>query len=91
MIAMTLCKFRPKRTYDAQFIIDKFDAQGLVKRLHEKVAELGENGELSTMYYVGALTILQVLFKYAEVDGMVDYPTDLLGLFERALGDNDKE
>ena len=84
---MTLCKFRPPRNYDAQLLIDMFDLDGLEKRLHEKIAELGEQGMVSTMYYVGALTALQTLAVNAERDGMVDYPDDFMRKFDKALGE----
>lgn len=82
---MTLCKFRPQRTYDAQFIVEQFDANGLLKVLRETVAEKGEDGLSSTPYYVGALIALEVLFGSAEADGEIDMQTDFMRLFERAL------
>ena len=84
---MTLCKYRPQRTYDAQFIFEQNDVNGLLKKLRESVARLGEEGELSTSYYVGALLAFEVMFGTAESEGNVDMWTDFLELFESALHD----
>lgn len=84
---MTLCKYRPQRTYDAQFILEKNDVNGLLKMLREKVNELGEDGELSTQYYVGALVAFETLFGHAESAGEVDMWSDFLELFEAALNE----
>jgi len=82
---MTLCKYRPRRTYDAQFIFEQNDVKGLLKKLREAVARMGEDGVLSTSYYVGALLAFEVMFETAESEGNVDMWTDFMVLFEREL------
>ena len=84
---MTLCKFRPQRTYDAQFIVERHDAIGLVKMLGQAVHEMGEAGLSSTPYYVGAWLAMSTMFDCAERDGEVDKWTDFMRLFEAALED----
>ena len=75
---MTLCKFRPQRTYDYQFIIDRHDARGLLKVLDQVVNEMGEAGLVSTSVYAGVLLGLSTLFDMAEDKGEVDKWTDFM-------------
>ncbi len=82
---MTLCKYRPQRTYDAQFIFEKNDVNGLLKMLREAVERMGNDGVAATPYYAGALLAFEVMFSNAENDGMVDMWTDFMALFESAL------
>ena len=82
---MTLCRFRPLRTYDAQFIVELTDAHGLLKKLDEAVAEMGEAGLASTPYYVGALLAFRTLFGDAQGNGEVDKWTEFVASFEKAL------
>ena len=82
---MTLCKFRPQRTYDAQFIVERWDAIGLLRKLDEAIVAMGDAGVASTAYYVGAYMALRTLFVAAEEGGEVDRWTDFMALFEDAL------
>lgn len=82
---MTLCKFRPRRTYDAQYLFDQNDVRGLMKVLDQAVYEMGEAGIASTAYYAGAKLALSTLFECAERDGEVDMWTDFMRSFEAAL------
>lgn len=82
---MTLCKYRPQRTYDAQFILEKNDVNGLLKKMDEAVAAHGEDGDLSTAYYVGGLIALSTLFKTTERVGEIDMWTDFMELFAANL------
>lgn len=82
---MTLCKYRPQRTYDAQFIFEKNDVIGMLRKLDEAICAMGEAGVASTSYYVGAYVALRSLFVAAEEDGEVDMWTDFMALFEDAL------
>lgn len=86
---MTLCKYRPLRTYDAQYIFEQNDVNGLLKSLRAAVGEKAEAGEASTAYYTGALIAFEVMFGVSESDGEVDTWVDFLDLFESAI--NDKE
>ena len=81
---MTLCKYRPVRTYDAQYIFEENDVRGLLKKLDEAVAERGEAGDWSTPYYVGALLALSTFFEGAR-EKDVDKWTDFMRMFEGAL------
>lgn len=84
-MTMTLCKYRPQRTYDAQFILEENDVRGLLKRLDEAVGIRGENGEASTPYYVGAFVAFKTLFEGARDGGEVDMWTDFMELFAQEL------
>lgn len=85
MIAMTLCKYRPQRTYCAQWIIEKDDVGGLMKSLDATIDGMGEAGLASTPYYVGARLALSTLFDVAQRDGDVDTWVDFMREFEAAL------
>ena len=82
---MTLCKYRPQRTYDAQFIIEEFDANGLLKMLGERIHDLGESGEAITPYYVGAYIACNVLFGINQELFEVDKWTDFMSEFDTQL------
>ena len=82
---MTLCKYRPQRTYDAQFIFEQNDVNGLLKKLREAVSEHADNSELSTYYYTGALIAFEVMFGEAESSGEVDMWTDFMQMFDAAV------
>ena len=82
---MTLCKFREERKYDAQFLIDRHDARGLLKMLDEAVGRMGEEGLASTRFYAGAYLGFKTLFECAERDGGIDKWTDFMCLFEQAI------
>lgn len=82
---MTLCKYRPQRTYDAQFIFERNDVVGMLRKLDEAIGAMGEAGVASTPYYVGAYVALRTLFVEAEDNGEVDMWADFLAAFEDAL------
>ncbi len=82
---MTLCKYRPQRTYDAQYIFEQNDVNGLLKKLGEAVDMMGEAGLASTCYYAGALLAFEALFGNAESHGEVDTWIDFMAAFESAL------
>lgn len=79
---MTLCKYRPQRTYDAQFIFEQNDVNGLLKKTEETLMQRVEDGEESAIFYMGALSAFEVIFSTAEHDGTVDMWSDFLELFE---------
>ena len=82
---MTLCKYRPQRTYDAQYILEENDVRGLLKKLGEAVDRMGEEGLASTRFYAGAYLGFKTLFECAERDGGIDKWTDFMCLFEQAI------
>lgn len=82
---MTLCKYRPLRTYDAQYIFEQNDVNGLLKKLREAVALMGDEDASGSCYYTGALIAFEVMFDVAESTGEVDTWADFLTLFESAL------
>ena len=88
---MTLCKFRPQRTYDAQFILEENDVRGLLKMLGEAVNRMGEDGLASTPYYVGAHDAFEVLFGCAKRDGEVDMWKDFMESFREKLDELEEE
>lgn len=90
-MSVTLCKFRDERKYDAQFLIDRHDARGLIKVMGQTVHEMGEAGMASTAYYAGALLALKMMFEVAEDCGEVDKWTDYMRAFERALDELEGE
>ncbi len=81
---MTLCKLRPKRTYDEQYIVDKWDLRGLMKYLDAMIHELGEDSDALTPYYVGARLALSTLF-FDDVNDELDMWTEFTRRFEAAL------
>ena len=78
---MTLCKYRPQRTYDAQFIFEHNDVRGLMKKLQEEA----NRGDTLTPYYIGASIALETMFRMAQGRGEVDMWTDFLEGFRQAL------
>ena len=74
---MTLCKYRPQRTYDAQFIFEHNDVRGLMKKLQEEA----NRGDTLTPYYIGAYTAFKTMFGKAEEEGIVDMWTDFMTAF----------
>lgn len=82
---MTLCKFRPQRTYDAQYLFDQNDVNGLMKALRAAAGDAARNGLASTPHYVGALVAFETMFSYAGFSGEVDKWTDFMALFDAAL------
>lgn len=84
---MTLCKYRPQRTYDAQYILEENDVRGLLKKLAEAVDHMGEEGLASTPYYVGAHDAFETLFECAKRDGEVDMWKDFMESFGKKLDD----
>ncbi|MBQ1450462.1 MAG: hypothetical protein IIZ12_05985 [Eggerthellaceae bacterium] len=75
---MTLCKYRPQRTYDAQYIIEQNDAFGLVKMLGEKAGD--------SDFHAGAWLAFGLMFEMAESGGIVDMWTDFIGAFDERVG-----
>ncbi len=82
---MTLCKYRPQRTYDAQYIIEQHDAKGLMKGLRTAAGDAARDGLASTPYIIRALLAFETLFGYASFNGEVDRWTDFLPMFLAAL------
>ena len=78
---MTLCKYRPRRTYDAQFIIEEHDTLGLMKMLEAEADVRRRDGEASTLYYDGARAAFSALFDWARQTGEVDTWMDFMALF----------
>lgn len=94
---MTLCKFRPKRTYGEQFILDEVDVRGLMKALEQRISDHGENGLADTRIYVGAHLAFNVMFRdyggeYRDFDAEdggrptdSEYWTDFMRRFDAAV------
>ena len=82
---MTLCKFRPQRTYDAQFTLEHNDVRGLLKKSREAAEIMRGNGLASAPYYEGAAMALSALFGTAEETGEVDMWEDWIRAFEKTL------
>lgn len=85
---MTLCKYRPQRTYGEQYIVDELDTRGLIKALDAVIAQRGEDGLADTAYYVGAKLAFEVLFRTIGDDGApksTEYWTDFMREFARRI------
>ena len=82
---MTLCKHRPKRTYDEQYIIEQNDVNGLLKMLDAAVGALAEEGDAAVHLYAGAYLGFKTMFECAQRDGCVDMWTDFLAEFEKEI------
>ena len=83
---MTLCKYRPQRTYDAQFIFEQNDVNGLLKKLREAVkTRKSDRDDIYDDYYTGALIAFEIMFREAESSGEVDKWTDFMEMFGTAI------
>lgn len=82
---MTLCKFRPQRTYDAQFIFELNDVRGLLRKTEDAARTAAEDGIAEAPYYIGASLALSTLFGRAEEDGEVNMWRDFLDAFDAAV------
>lgn len=94
---MTLCRFRPRRAYGEQFLLDEVDVRGLMKALEQRVSEHGEDGLPDTRVYAGAHLALNVMFRdyggeYRDYDGSTgeapadsEYWTDFMARFDAAV------
>ena len=71
------------RHYQPNTRLDHYELDGLLTRLDREIAELGENGELSTPYYVGASTALRIL-RYHE---RVETQDDFINIFRKYLNE----
>lgn len=73
---MTLIRqYRPS----ARITFDELD--GLLKLLDDEIAERGDNGEIETMYFVGAAFALEII-RYHE---HVDFPEDFMAIFRQKI------
>ena len=79
---MTLCKYRPRRTYDAQFLLDENDVNGLLKKSAEAASAMRAEGVAGWQLYEGAAMALDALFNVARDMEEVDMWTDWLATFE---------
>lgn len=86
---MTLCKYRPQRTYDAQYILEQNDVNGMMKHLREKTEELGEDGDIAALYYLGAVFAFTVIFTDSRNNGEVDKWTDFAEGFKQLIDETE--
>jgi len=82
---MTLCKYRSQRTYDGQFLIDEFDADGLQRVLYRKIAYMGTSNDKNVAYYIGASVALSTLFDYSRDAGMIDRQDNFMDIFDERI------
>lgn len=66
--------------------MDHEELDGLLSVLDRKVAELGEDGDWNTAYYVGARTALSILRHHEFVDTQADF----MRLFEHYIGEEER-
>lgn len=78
---MTLCKKRPQRTYDAQYIFDQHDVSGTMKKLGEAVGLL--DGDMGT-FFMGAYEGLDVFFSLSDGEIVDTWEDFLAALYVRA-------
>lgn len=95
-----LVKFRPKRTYGEQYLVDELDVRGLMKALEQHVDETAGDGTAASLIYAGAHLALNVLFRdypdgfrdYDPEEGTqpadTDYWTDFMRRFDAAVQEN---
>jgi len=81
---MTLCKYRPQRIYDAQFIFEQNDVNGLLK-MTRQIAN--EKSGIARAYYLDAAIAFETLFRDAEIFGEVDMWRDFVERFDANLGE----
>jgi len=82
---MTLCKYRPQRTYAEQLIVDKWELDALSKQLAKRALEMADNGESDALLFIGACNAFEALMRLAE-DGKCEYWFDFMREFEHASG-----
>lgn len=87
---MTLCKYRPQRTYPAQLIIDSWEMGHLVDTLNERARELAAGGEAASLLFDGASMALSTLASLAA-DANCEYRMDFMREFERDAGTLEEE
>jgi hypothetical protein len=63
------------------------EVNGLLHALDAAIEAKAENGELSTMYYVGAYTALEIVFEQEHIE----YPDDFVRLFDMRINEIEKE
>ena len=61
------------RTFRANTRIDHDDLDGLLSVLDREIAELGEDGDARTSYYVGARIALSIVRHHEFVDTQADF------------------
>ena len=71
------------KTYQPYTRLGHYEMDGLLNRLDREIEERGENGDIETLYYVGA-RIAVYIARYHE---FVDTQEDFMQLFQRALDD----
>ena len=69
------------RIYQPSTRLMHFELDGLLSVLDREIAELGENGEAVTPYYVGAFEALSIIRHHEFLDTQEDF----MRLFKRAL------
>lgn len=57
------------------------EVNGLLHALDAAIEAKADNGELSTMYYVGAYTALEIVFEQEHIE----YPDDFVRLFDMRI------
>ena len=61
------------RHYQPNTRLDHYELDGLLKRLDREIAELGEAGDASTPYHVGAHIALNILRHHEHVETQDDF------------------
>lgn len=84
---MTLCKHRPIRAYDEQWIVEYNDLHGLMKDLDAMVDRYGEAGLIDALYVEGASDALSIMFGAEDVDTRLDFVNKLRDKMRERRGD----
>lgn len=71
------------RTFRANSRIDHDDLDGLLAVLERRIAEIGEDGDPRTSYYVGARIALSIIRHHEFVDTQADF----MRLIDHYIGD----
>ena len=71
------------RHYQPNTRVDHFELDGLLSRLDREIAQMGEDGEADTPYYVGA-RIAASIWRHHE---RVETQDDFINIFRKYLKD----
>jgi len=82
---MTLCKYRPQRTYEEQLIVSVWELDHLIYDLETRSEELAADGDADALLFAGAAMAFRNMASLAA-DANCEYKMDFMREFERDAG-----
>ena len=71
------------RHYQPNTRVDHFELDGLLSRLDREIAQMGEDGEADTPYYVGARIALSIIRHHERIEEQDSF----MALFKKYLSE----